>query len=337
MDRAIQVEGLVKKFGETTALAGVDFSARRGSVLGLLGPNGAGKTTAVQVLATLLRPDAGRVEVLGLDVVAEPAAVRARIGLTGQYAAVDELLSGRQNMMLVGRLLDLPRREARSRADELLAAFGLADAAGRRAKTYSGGMRRRLDLAVSLIGRPEVLFLDEPTTGLDPRYRNEVLDRIRTLAAGGVTVLLTTQYLEEAEQLADELVVIDRGRVIGAGTPAALKAEVGGQRLHVRPLHRSDLVAIAAVVAEQSGGIAPAIDATGEVVVTSADPSMLHRVGTHLEADRLPVAELGLRLPSLDDVFLTLTGHPAEDQVSSANGASSEKPASSENLTEDAA
>jgi oleandomycin transport system ATP-binding protein len=324
MDCAIQVEGLVKKFGDTTALAGVDFTARRGSVLGLLGPNGAGKTTAVQVLATLLRPDAGRVEVLGLDVVAEPAAVRARIGLTGQYAAVDELLSGRQNMMLVGRLLDLPRRAARARTDELLTAFGLADAAGRRAKTYSGGMRRRLDLAVSLIGHPDVLFLDEPTTGLDPRYRNEVLDRVRALAADGVTVLLTTQYLEEAEQLADELVVIDRGRVIGAGTPAALKAEVGGPRLHVRPLHRRDLVAIAAVVAEQSGGIAPAIDATGEVVVTSADASMLHRVGTHLEADRLPVAELGLRLPSLDDVFLTLTGHPAED-------------ATSENVTEDAA
>ena len=320
MDRAIQVEGLVKKFGETTALAGVDFAARRGSVLGLLGPNGAGKTTAVQVLATLLRPDAGRVEVLGLDVVAEPAAIRARIGLTGQYAAVDELLSGRQNMMLVGRLLDLPRREAGTRADELLAAFGLADAAGRRAKTYSGGMRRRLDLAVSLIGRPDVLFLDEPTTGLDPRYRNEVLDRVRTLAADGVTVLLTTQYLEEAEQLAEELVVIDRGRVIGAGTPAALKAEVGGQRLHVRPLRRRDLVAIAAVVAEQSGGIAPAIDATGEIVVTSADPSMLHRVGTHLEADRLPVAELGLRLPSLDDVFLTLTGHPAEDGAPAVGG-----------------
>jgi oleandomycin transport system ATP-binding protein len=312
MDCAIRVEGLVKSFGATTALAGVDFTVRQGGVLGLLGPNGAGKTTAVQIMATLLRPDAGRVEVLGLDVVAEPAEVRARIGLTGQYAAVDESLSGRHNMMLVGRLLGLPRNEARARADRLLDSFGLTDAAGRRAKTYSGGMRRRLDLAVSLIGRPDVLFLDEPTTGLDPRYRNEVLDQVRVLAAEGVTVLLTTQYLDEAEQLADELVVIDHGRVIGAGTPAALKAEVGGQRLHVRPLRRADLVAIAAVVAEQSGGIAPAIDATGELVVSSADAAMLHRVGAHLEADRLAVAELGLRLPSLDDVFLTLTGQPAE-------------------------
>jgi oleandomycin transport system ATP-binding protein len=311
MDCAIRVEGLVKSFGATRALAGVDFTVRRGGVLGLLGPNGAGKTTAVQILATLLRPDAGRVEVLGLDVVAEPAAVRARIGLTGQYAAVDESLSGRHNMMLVGRLLGLSRAEAGARADRLLDSFGLAGAARRRAKTYSGGMRRRLDLAVSLIGRPDVLFLDEPTTGLDPRYRNEVLDQVRVLAAEGVTVLLTTQYLDEAEQLADELVVIDHGRVIGAGTPAALKAEVGGQRLHVRPLRRSDLVPIAAVVADQSGGIAPAIDATGEVVVTSADAAMLHRVSARLEADHLAVAELGLRLPSLDDVFLTLTGQPA--------------------------
>jgi oleandomycin transport system ATP-binding protein len=311
MDCAIRVEGLVKSFGATRALAGVDFTVRRGGVLGLLGPNGAGKTTAVQILATLLRPDAGRVEVLGLDVVAEPAAVRARIGLTGQYAAVDESLSGRHNMMLVGRLLGLSRTEAGARADRLLDSFGLADAARRRAKTYSGGMRRRLDLAVSLIGRPDVLFLDEPTTGLDPRYRNEVLDQVRVLAAEGVTVLLTTQYLDEAEQLADELVVIDHGRVIGAGTPAALKAEVGGQRLHVRPLRRADLVPIAAVVADQSGGIAPAIDATGEVVVTSADAAMLHRVSARLEADHLAVAELGLRLPSLDDVFLTLTGQPA--------------------------
>ncbi|HEX4247071.1 MAG TPA: ATP-binding cassette domain-containing protein, partial [Pseudonocardia sp.] len=311
MDCAIRVEGLAKSFGATTALAGVDFTVRRGGVLGLLGPNGAGKTTVVQILATLLRPDAGLVEVLGLDVVAQPAAVRARIGLTGQYAAVDEALSGRHNMMLVGRLLGLSRAEARAMADRLLESFGLAAAAGRRAKTYSGGMRRRLDLAVSLIGRPDVLFLDEPTTGLDPRYRNEVLDQVRVLAAEGVTVLLTTQYLDEAEQLADELVVIDHGRVIGAGTPAALKAEVGGQRLHVRPLRRADLVAVAAVVADQSGGIAPVIGATGEVVVTSADAAMLHRVGARLEADRLAVVEIGLRLPSLDDVFLTLTGQPA--------------------------
>jgi len=335
MDCAIRVEGLVKMFGATMALAGVDFTVRRGGVLGLLGPNGAGKTTAVQILATLLRPDAGRVEVLGLDVVTEPAAVRARIGLTGQYAAVDESLSGRHNMMLVGRLLGLSSAEASARADRLLDSFGLADAAGRRAKTYSGGMRRRLDLAVSLIGRPDVLFLDEPTTGLDPRYRNEVLDQVRVLAAEGVTVLLTTQYLDEAEQLADELVVIDHGKVIGAGTPAALKAEVGGQRLHVRPLRPADLVPIAAVVADQSGGIAPVIDATGEVVVTSADAAMLHRVSARLEADRLPVAELGLRLPSLDDVFLTLTGQPAESPTTTDHSAGTA--AAADSLKEDAA
>ncbi|WP_028936569.1 daunorubicin resistance protein DrrA family ABC transporter ATP-binding protein [Pseudonocardia spinosispora] len=315
MDHTIQVEGLVKKFGGVTALAGVDFTAREGGVLGLLGPNGAGKTTAVRVLATLTRPDAGTVRVLGHDVTRDPAAVRARIALTGQYAAVDEALSGNQNLVLIARLLDLSRRAARSRAGELLEAFGLTDAADRPARTYSGGMRRRLDLAVSMLGRPDVLFLDEPTTGLDPRHRSDVLDGVRMLAAEGVTVLLTTQYLEEAEQLADDLVVIDHGRVIASGTPASLKAEVGGQRLHVRPLHRSDLVAVCAVVAEQTGGTAPTTSASGEVIVLGADANLLHRVGARLEADRLAVAELGLRLPSLDDVFLTLTGHPADEEV----------------------
>ncbi|HSU08820.1 MAG TPA: ATP-binding cassette domain-containing protein, partial [Pseudonocardia sp.] len=275
-------------------------------------PNGSGKTTTVRVLATLLRPDSGRARVLGHDVVAEPEAVRSRIGLTGQYAAVDEALSGTDNLVLVARLLDLSRREARRRAAELVERFGLADAAGRRVRTYSGGMRRRLDLAVSLVGRPDVLFLDEPTTGLDPRHRNEVWDEVRALAADGTTVLLTTQYLEEAEQLADDLVVLDHGRVIAAGTPAALKAEVGGQRLHVRPLRPADLPAVMASVADLVFPDAPAVDATGELTAAAPEPGVLLRVAERLDAAGLPVAELGLRLPSLDDVFLTLTGRPAD-------------------------
>ena len=312
MNSVIQVEGLGKTFGATRALDGVDLAVRRGTVLGLLGPNGSGKTTTVRVLATLLRPDSGRARVLGHDVVAEPEAVRSRIGLTGQYAAVDEALSGTDNLVLVARLLDLSRREARRRAAELVERLGLADAAGRRVRTYSGGMRRRLDLAVSLVGRPDVLFLDEPTTGLDPRHRNEVWDEVRALAADGTTVLLTTQYLEEAEQLADDLVVLDHGRVIAAGTPAALKAEVGGQRLHVRPLRPADLPAVMASVADLVFPDAPAVDATGELTAAAPEPGVLLRVAERLDAAGLPVAELGLRLPSLDDVFLTLTGRPAD-------------------------
>lgn len=312
MESVIRVENLVKKFGPTTALAGVDLAARRGTVLGLLGPNGSGKTTTVRVLATLLRPDGGRACVLGHDVVTEAPAVRARIGLTGQYAAVDEALTGRDNVVLVARLLDLPRAAARHRATELIKQFGLTEAAGRRVRTYSGGMRRRLDLAISLIGRPDVLFLDEPTTGLDPRHRAEVWETVRTLAAGGVTVLLTTQYLEEADQLADDLVVLDHGRVIAAGTPASLKADVGGQRLHVRPLHRADLRAVTALITELAG-TEPSADATGQLTVVAAEPGLLHRAGARLDAAGIPIAELGLRLPSLDDVFLTLTGRTADD------------------------
>ncbi|GAA1185956.1 ATP-binding cassette domain-containing protein [Pseudonocardia alaniniphila] len=311
MESVIQVEGLVKKFGGTAALAGVDLVARRGAVLGLLGPNGSGKTTTVRVLSTLLRPDGGRASVLGHDVVAQPAAVRRQIGLTGQYAAVDEALSGTDNLVLVARLLDLPRRTARARAAELVERFGLTEAAARRVRTYSGGMRRRLDLAASLIGRPQVLFLDEPTTGLDPRHRNEVWDSVRALAAEGVTVLLTTQYLEEADQLADDLVVLDRGRVIAAGTPATLKAEVGGQRLHVRPMHRADLPLVTALMAELAPGIEPTVDAGGELIVPAVDSGLLHRAGARLDEAGVTVAELGLRLPSLDDVFLTLTGRVA--------------------------
>ena len=313
MNSLIQVDGLGKSFGTTRALDGVDLVVRRGTVLGLLGPNGSGKTTTVRVLATLLRPDSGRARVLGHDVVAEPDAVRARIGLTGQYAAVDEALSGTDNLVLVARLLGLSRRDARARAAELVARFGLVDAAARRVRTYSGGMRRRLDLAVSLVGRPDVLFLDEPTTGLDPRHRNEVWDEVRGLAADGTTVLLTTQYLEEAEQLADDLVVLDHGRVIAAGTPAGLKAEVGGQRLHVRPVRPADLPAVAELVAGLVPFTAPAVDAAGELTVPVPDPAVLVRVAERLAVAGLPVAELGLRLPSLDDVFLTLTGRTAAD------------------------
>jgi len=313
MEPVLSVEGLRKTFGATTALAGIDLSVRRGSVLGLLGPNGSGKTTTVRILSTLLRPDGGRATVLGHDVVAEAAAVRAVVGLTGQYAAVDDALSGLENLTLIARLLDLSRRDAKARAAELVDRFGLADAAKRRVKTYSGGMRRRLDLAASLVGRPEVLFLDEPTTGLDPRHRNEVWDHVRTLAAEGTTVLLTTQYLEEADQLAEDLVVLDHGRVIATGTPASLKADVGGQLLHVRPLHRSDITAVAALLGELTAE-APAVDPTGELTVTGS-PELLQAVGARLGADSgIPVAELGLRLPSLDDVFLTLTGRPADDE-----------------------
>jgi len=317
MDSVIQVEGLVKNFGDTRALAGVDLAARRGTVLGLLGPNGSGKTTTVRVLSTLLRPDAGRASVFGHDVVAEPDAVRRRIGLTGQYAAVDEALTGTHNLILIARLLDLSRAESRARADELIERFGLTEAAGRRVRTYSGGMRRRLDLAASLIGRPDVLFLDEPTTGLDPRHRNEVLDSVRGLAADGTTVLLTTQYLEEADQLADDLVVLDRGRVIATGTPASLKAEVGGRQLQVRPMDRVDVPAVAAIVADLAGR-APSVTPTGEVVLPGAGPQLLGAVAARLESSLVAVAEMGLRLPSLDDVFLTLTGHTADDSEEAA-------------------
>src|SRR5215472_13839913 len=230
---AIETEGLVKRFGKTNALAGLDLSVPRGSVFGLLGPNGAGKTTAVRVLATLLRPDAGSARVLGSDVVADAADVRRRIGLTGQYAALDDYLTGRANLVMIGELSRLSRREARRRADGLMEQFDLTHAAGRAVKTYSGGMRRRLDLAASLIGRPELLFLDEPTTGLDPRSRTVLWDIIRELAAEGRTLLLTTQYLEEADQLADHIAVVDAGRVIAEGTSDQLKATIGGERIEV--------------------------------------------------------------------------------------------------------
>jgi oleandomycin transport system ATP-binding protein len=312
MEHAIWAEGLVKRFGETTALAGVDLAVRTGTVLGLLGPNGAGKTTAVRILTTLLQPDAGHATVGGHDVVKQAHQVRQMVGLTGQYAAVDETLTGVENLLFIGRLLGMPRGDAKARARELLAAFSLDDAADRAAKTYSGGMRRRLDLAASLVGRPQVLFLDEPTTGLDPRARIEVWGMVRDLIATGVTVLLTTQYLDEADQLAHEIAVVDHGRVIATGTPEELKAKTGAQTLEVRPAHLSDVDRARAIVAEVAG--APA-DIDGQTIqVAVGDPAILPAVVRRLDAEHIVVGELALRSASLDEVFLTLTGRPSEQE-----------------------
>jgi oleandomycin transport system ATP-binding protein len=311
MTHAIEAEGLVRRFGSTTALAGVDLSVRTGTVLGLLGPNGAGKTTAVRILTTLLKPDAGRAMVGGHDVVREAHVVRQLIGLTGQYAAVDETLTGVENLLFIGRLLGMPRPDAKARAVELLVAFGLDDAADRAAKTYSGGMRRRLDLAASLVGRPQVLFLDEPTTGLDPRARNDVWEMVRTLIETGVTVLLTTQYLDEADQLAHEIAVVDHGRVIATGTPEQLKAKTGGQTLDVRPADPRQLPLVVTVV--ESLAHAKAEVGSVAVSVPVTDRAVLAEVVRRLDEEGVEVAELALRSASLDEVFLSLTGHPTEE------------------------
>ncbi|MEV4542317.1 ATP-binding cassette domain-containing protein [Micromonospora echinaurantiaca] len=313
MDHAIRAEGLVRRFGDTTALAGVDLAVSTGTVFGLLGPNGAGKTTAVRVLSTLLRADEGHATVGGFDVVRDAHRVRQLVGLTGQYASVDETLTGFENLLLIGRLLGFGRADAKARARELLADFQLSDAADRAAKTYSGGMRRRLDLAASLVGRPQVLFLDEPTTGLDPRSRNELWDIVRNLVSDGVTVLLTTQYLEEADQLASEIAVVDHGRVIAQGTPEELKTRTGGQTLAVRPADSDDLPAVVAIAAEVAGA-APEVAQT-TVTVPVNDPGVLPAVVSRLEAAEIAVAELALRGASLDEVFLSLTGHRAESDA----------------------
>ncbi len=309
MDKAIRAEGLVKQFGATRALDGINLSVPRGTVLGLLGPNGAGKTTAVRILATLLAPDAGQARVDGFNVVTEAAAVRNRIGLTGQYASVDEKLTGRENLVLIARLLGFSRRDARARAGELLAEFALEEAAHRPVQTYSGGMRRRLDLAASLVGRPRILFLDEPTTGLDPRARLDLWNLIRQLVAQGTTVLLTTQYLEEADSLADEIVVIDQGRVIASGTSDQLKARIGGQTLVLAPARESDVAAAASIVTEIVGR-KPEVDGT-RVRVPVSDPALVPAVVRRLDESGIVARELTLRGASLDDVFLTLTGRHA--------------------------
>jgi oleandomycin transport system ATP-binding protein len=315
---AVEAHGLVKRFGKTTALAGVDLAARSGSVLGILGPNGAGKTTAVRILATLMRPDRGSASVCGYDLVRDAHQVRQLIGLTGQYASVDEGLSGTNNLLMIGRLLGLSRSSAKARAAELLERFELTDAAGRAVKGYSGGMRRRLDLAASLVGRPRVLYLDEPTTGLDPHSRNEVWAMMRQLVADGTTVLLTTQYLEEADHLAHDLVVIDHGQVIATGTPDSLKAQVGRQVLEVVPANRADLEAVAGLLAARLGE-EPTVNGeaggggAARLSVPVEGGAVLRELLRAFDERSIELAEFALRRASLDEVFLALTGHRAEE------------------------
>jgi ABC-2 type transport system ATP-binding protein len=315
-DSAILVEGLTKSFGEVRALRGIDLVVPRGTVLGVLGPNGAGKTTAVRILTTLLRPDSGRALVEGRDVVRDAAAVRRSIGLSGQSAAIQEELSGRENLEIIGRLYHLSRRHARDRATELLDRFGLTDAADRYAKNYSGGMQRRLDLAASLVGDPRVLFLDEPTTGLDPRSRLGMWDIIRSLVATGTTTLLTTQYLDEADELADQIVVIDHGLVIAAGTAEELKSRVGGDVLEFTVPDRSRISDAVIAVAGIGEGEPKADKETGVVSVGvggRGSDALLDAVRS-LDAAGVRTQGLALRRPSLDDVFLALTGHSAEEE-----------------------
>jgi len=313
---AIRVEALEKAYGKTRALRGLDLTVDEGTIVGVLGPNGAGKTTMVRILATLLRPDAGRAEVAGFDVVVQPDQVRARIGLTGQYAAVDELLTGRENLELVAGLSHLARAQARRRANELLERFDLTDAASRLAGTYSGGMRRRLDLAASLIAAPSILFLDEPTTGLDPRSRLAMWEVIRELVTEGTTLLLTTQYLEEADQLADRIAVIDGGQVIASGTAEALKAEVGGERLELSIAPGSDIEAAARAVQPFGQGRARTDEDAGRVTLPIArGAALLPSIVRALDAAGVRLADLALRQPTLDDVFLALTGQAATHQT----------------------
>jgi daunorubicin resistance ABC transporter ATP-binding subunit len=310
---AIRAEGLAHAFGDVVALDGLDLEVEAGTVFGLLGPNGAGKTTLVRVLATLLRPSAGRATVLGHDVVAEPLAVRRRIGLAGQSAAVDGELTGRENLEMIGRLYRLSRDEARRRASDVLERFGLVEAADRAVSTYSGGMRRRLDLGASLAGRPPVLLLDEPTTGLDPRTRQELWATVDELRRAGTAILLTTQYLDEADRLAQRIAVVDRGRIAAEGTPAQLKATVGAEILAVRLADPARITDAAALLADLSSGDEPLVDAPrGEVRVAVSDAGAAAQAIRRLDTRGMPVAAVELQQPSLDDVFLTLTGRRAE-------------------------
>ncbi|MCQ4082188.1 ATP-binding cassette domain-containing protein [Streptomyces sp. RB6PN25] len=314
MGAAIRAEGLVKTFGDIRALDGVDLDAPEGAVLGLLGPNGAGKSTAVRVLTTLLRPDAGSAQVAGLDVLRHPNRVRSLIGLCGQYAAVDEYLTGRENLQMVGELYQMRARDAKTRARELLEWFDLAEAADRQAKTYSGGMRRRLDLAAALVARPPVMFLDEPTTGLDPRNRLALWELIETLAAEGTTLLLTTQYLEEADRLAHDIAVVDHGRVIARGTADDLKTRIGGERVEV-VVHDRQLIGTAVAALTPYGqGQASVEQHTRRITVpVSGGARVLADVIRELDRRDILIDDIALRRPTLDDVFLSLTGHAAEE------------------------
>jgi daunorubicin resistance ABC transporter ATP-binding subunit len=320
---AVVAEGVRHRFGDVVALDGLDLEVEAGTVFGLLGPNGAGKTTLVRVLATLLRPTAGRARVLGHDVVADPLAVRRRIGLAGQFAAVDEELTGRENLEMVGRLYRLSGAEARARAGDVLDRFGLAEAADRRVSTYSGGMRRRLDLGASLTGRPPVLLLDEPTTGLDPRTRLELWDTVNELRRDGTTVLLTTQYLEEADRLAQRIAVVDHGRIVAEGSAAQLKASVGTEMLVIRLADPARSADAATALADLTPGDEPVVDAAaGEIRLAVTDGSASAEAVRRLDGRRLSIAAIALHQPSLDDVFLTLTGRrPADEPTAGPAGA----------------
>ena len=319
---AIEATGLEKSFGETRAVAGVDLAVPEGAIYGVLGPNGAGKTTVIRMLATLIPPDAGTARVLGHDIRTDGDAVRGLVSLTGQLASVDEDLTGRENLILLGRLLGLSRAAARARADQLLEAFGIAEAAGRLVKHYSGGMRRRLDISASIVVTPRLMFLDEPTTGLDPRSRGQVWDICRALVAGGTTILLCTQYLEEADQLADGIAVIDRGRVIAEGTPSQLKASVGAGELNVRLLEPDDRARAAGILERAVGTVVLQPDPAA-LSVSCSDAGRAAAGVDELSRAGLGIAEFSLGRPSLDEVFLALTGHPADD-----NGATLEEQAS---------
>lgn len=319
MSLAIEVSGLTKHFGEVKALKGIDFEVEQGTVLGLLGPNGSGKTTTVRILSTLLKPDAGSATVSGFDVVEQHDDVRSVIGLTGQYAAVDEYLTGRENLELFGRLFHLSKPDAAKRATELLERFDLADAGDRGIKGYSGGMRRRLDLAASLIGHPSVLFLDEPTTGLDPRSRLGMWKVINDLVAEGTTVLLTTQYLEEADQLASRIVVLDHGSVIAQGTSDELKSSVGGDRIEL-VISTASEVSQAASILSVIGSGPPLIDEVARriLVPVSGGSTAIVEAIRRLDEAKVGIEDIGLRRPTLDDVFLSITGHVAEDETEDA-------------------